>query len=677
MASGSSVGSEAFALLALLVISLLVLLLLRHFLPLRTTPAYLLTPVFLALALPASIVLLVPIDLASSSGTDDDASRGIWLPQKVVLVAWRVAYWLTFALTWVILPVLGEYTDSGFRTPKDRLLYSLRSNARYQLIVLGCGAVGLAYVFYENGFRTTSVKSLVMALAYFWGLSLAIYLMGHGLVAVPRGLFRNASASGRLRRIQAQAPKIHEKMTDAIAELDEIEAQVFELKKRKTGISRDHQEWIEDLAETSSLPESRATAPAVRVSGTTVPAVVTDRYLAELTRKLDRGRHKRVRFIDAWDRLTQEAADTQAILDAHASKRLDFGKASPHASPLERTPILTPYARYLLYAKAVPAVRVTFGGFFALASICIIWSELIKFAAPKLSIISYTVIHHRNDERGEIGFAGQVIASLWIFYMCAAALASFEDVKVWGNRALVRRNTFFESACWYAGQIAKLTVPLAYNFLTFLPLDIRSKTTFYQFLGRLIHLTSLGKGFEYFFPIFILVPVCATLFNLYGKVKNVFGFGILEDDAEDNPSGLGTGGWREGQVLIARELNGASGLALSSRRNQARSPLASGPSSPSTGNGGRRSQLPTMPNTASQAPTLAAEEDENLFQGFAHRVRNTFESVERPDWLAELGKRPRWMGGVGGSEEGRGRADSGRGLGRWFGRRPSDGRVRL
>lgn len=100
MASGSSLGSDAFALLALLIISLLVLLLLRHFLPLRTTPAYLLTPVFLALALPVSIVLLVPIDLASSSGTDDEASRGIWLPQKVVLIAWRIAYWLTFALTW-------------------------------------------------------------------------------------------------------------------------------------------------------------------------------------------------------------------------------------------------------------------------------------------------------------------------------------------------------------------------------------------------------------------------------------------------------------------------------------------------------------------------------------------------------------------------------------------------
>ena len=601
----------------------------------------------------------------------------------------------------VILPVLGEYTDSGFRTPKDRLLYSLRSNGRYQLIAFGCGTVGLAYVFWENGFQATSVKSLVMALAYCWGLMLAIYLMGHGLVAVPRRLFRNAKVGGRLRRIQTQAPRIHEKMTDAIAELDEMEAQVSELKQRKNGISRDHQEWIEDLADLSSLPESRAsTAPAVRISGTTVPAVVTDRYLAELTRKLDRARHKRVRFIDAWDRLTQEAADTQAVLDASASKQLDFGKVSPHASPLERFTVLTPYTRYLLYAKVVPAVRLAFGGFFSLASTCIVWSELIKFAAPKLSIITYTVIHHRNSEKGELGLAGQVIASLWIFYMCAAALASFDDVKVWGNRALVRRNTFFESACWYAGQVAKLTVPLAYNFLTFLPFDVRSKTTFYQFLGRLIHLTTLGQGFDYFFPIFILVPVCATLFNLYGKVKNIFGFGILEDDDEENPSGFGTGGWREGRDLIARELSGTSGLGLSNRVSQGPSPHASGHSSPA-GDEGRRSYHPTLSNASSRAPTLhvppsqdadvsqrqaerlsaatqAAEvEDENVFQGFAHRVRNTFESVERPDWFTELGKRPKWMGGVNGHGDTSGRADSGRGMGRWFGGRPSDGRVRL
>lgn len=96
----TSVGSDVFALLAILIISLCVLLLLRHFLPLRTTPAYLLLPIFLALALPISIILLVPIDLASSLRAADEDSRGIWLPDRVILVVWRITYWLTFALTW-------------------------------------------------------------------------------------------------------------------------------------------------------------------------------------------------------------------------------------------------------------------------------------------------------------------------------------------------------------------------------------------------------------------------------------------------------------------------------------------------------------------------------------------------------------------------------------------------
>lgn len=98
----SSLGSDTFALLALASITTFVLLLLRHFLPLRTTPAYLILPIFLALALPISIILLVPIDLASSSRTDEEALRGIWLPQGVVLVAWRLTYWLTFGLTWYV-----------------------------------------------------------------------------------------------------------------------------------------------------------------------------------------------------------------------------------------------------------------------------------------------------------------------------------------------------------------------------------------------------------------------------------------------------------------------------------------------------------------------------------------------------------------------------------------------
>ncbi|KAL9594016.1 MAG: hypothetical protein Q9219_007261 [cf. Caloplaca sp. 3 TL-2023] len=683
----NSVGSELFALFSFLLVALVVLLLLRHYLPLRSTPAYILVPTFLALVLPVSIILLLPVDLSSSLRAEDETTRGVWLPEKVVLVAWRIIYWLTFALTWIILPLLGEYIDSGYRTPKDRFIYSLRSNGRYQLIVLACGFSGLVYVFWQNGFEGTSVKGLIMALAYFWGLIFAIYLMGHGLVAVPRRLYRNANISNRLRRIQSSAPGVHERRGNAISELEDLEMQLTQLRQRKNGISRDHQERIEDIADGSDLPEARLLAVNPRRSNPTIPAVITDRYLAELARKLNRARHKRLRFLNAWDNLVQDAVDTQAILDSSASKQLKFDAVSASSSFIGRTQIVTPYVRHLIHYHVLPKGRFFLAAILSLASICIVWSELVKYAAPQLSIIRFTVVSHRRSEGGKVHFAGQIMASLWMCYMCAAAIVSFGDVKVWGNRALVKRNTYGESATWYAGQVAKLTVPLAYNFLTFLPPDVHRETTFYKFLGQLINLTPLGTGFDFFFPIFILVPVCATLFNLYGRVKGIFRFDIVEeDDDEGNTSSSGTtANWREGRRLIEREINGSS-------RNGLAPPSISRPQAPYRDSAledtSRQPSTNLQPHTTAQqqqqqaaasrlaaATAAAEEEDESFFQGFAHRVRNTFETIERPEWV---GKRPKWMGGVEGNEEGNsGRAESGRGLGRWFGGRPADGRVRL
>ena len=103
----SSAGSDAFAVIALLVICLLVLLLLWTYLPLRSSPAYLIFPIFLSLALPASIILLVPIDLSSAANSDDEDAKGIWLPERLLLVSWRITYWLTFMLTWYERHIVG------------------------------------------------------------------------------------------------------------------------------------------------------------------------------------------------------------------------------------------------------------------------------------------------------------------------------------------------------------------------------------------------------------------------------------------------------------------------------------------------------------------------------------------------------------------------------------------
>lgn len=688
MIADSSTASAIFAAVAFVLISILVLLLIRHYVPLRSTPGYLLFPVFLGLALPCSIILLVPIDLASADG---GSSRGVWLPERVVLVAWRVMYWLTFLLTWWLLPLLGEYVDSGFRDTRSRVLYSLRSNAQYQLIVLGVGVAGLVYYIFQNGFRVQSLKGMVMALAYAYGLVLAIGLMGHGLVALPRRLFRTASVSGKLRALQTQAPKTKEKLDEAVEKLEELENTVSQLKQHKNGAGRDLQEWIDELADTTTTPSIRpGTAAAVNVAGARIPAVITESYLAELTRKLKRARHKEARFVSEWNTICQQAQDAQSILDAASTKKLDFGR--DRSTFMNRLTFVTPAMRYQLYARIIPAMRIGLSVCFAIASVMMIWSEVVRSFAPKISFINLTVVHHPNSDAGKIGFAGQIVASLWLLYMDACALYAMTDVKVWGNRALVKRQTYAESACWYSLQVAKLTVPLSYNFITMLRTDVYKETAFYKFLGQLINLTPLGKGFSAFFPCFLLVPVLATLFNLYGKAKNVFGFGILEDESEDNPSGFGTGGWREGRSLIERELQlrneGGAAVGLTARgdsldiENRAGATPNAGASAPPR----RALGNPAVPPHAREANrqfnsiTNQQEDDEgdhsarHFYQDFTERMRNTFDTGDHPEWMRNIGNgvsMPKWM-------QRDQRDDSGgSGLTRWFGGRPEDGRLRI
>ncbi|OBT51480.1 hypothetical protein VE04_07745 [Pseudogymnoascus sp. 24MN13] len=603
--SSAPIGSEIFAGICLIVISLAVILVLRYYLPLRTTPAYILVPIFFALALPTSIVFLVPIDLASNAGTDD-GTRGIWLQERTLLVSWRITYWLTFGLTWFILPILAEFSDAGHRDVQAKLMYSLRSNAKYQAMVFGSGILGLIYVFISAGVTPTSLKGLIMALAYVWGLILAIYLMGHGLVAIPRSLFRKANISESLRRIQASAPKIHESMDDSIERLEVLEAQVMLLSQRKSGTAMHFQEWIEELGELCNLPD-------VAAEDDVAAGVDTSKnYLADLTRSLTRARHKRIRYMDAWDRLVQNSVATQAILDSAASKKLEIGASSPRASFFERLTIFTPYTRYLYYYHMVPYMRILFAGLLSVASVCIVWSEVIKLVNSNLSVISRTVVHHPNSDRGQIGFPGQMIAAGWIFYMCAAALTSMTEVKVWRGRALVRRNTGYESAFWYAMQVARLSVPLSYNFMTFLTPDVYEKTIFYKFLGKLINLTPLGTGFDYFFPIFILIPVSAALFNFYGKAKRMLGFSLDDDsDDEENATGYGTGGWREGRDLIEREVGGSASLAhLRNPQNGAGS-SSNGPAIAASNLASRSTSAPRV--NSSVRPHVNETGDEGFF----------------------------------------------------------------
>ncbi|KAI5780338.1 LMBR1-like membrane protein-domain-containing protein [Peziza echinospora] len=637
---------------------LFTLLLLRAYLPLRSTPEYILAPVFFAILIPCSVVFLVPIDLASSSG-----SKGIELSEKALLIGWRIGYWLCFVLTWAILPILQSFSDSGYHSTRARLIESLRANARYQAIVLTVGLAALVYFISSSGLSFTSLNALVIALAHCYALSLAIYLMGHGLVSLPRKLFQDASVSGKLRRLQITAVGVYDSLMDATGKLLEVQEEVRLLQLRKHSMAKDFIEWVDELGDITALPESNLSprertmlSQSVHASSTTAPPqIITEEYLAALTRRLKNAIHKRTRYLSTWGALLQDASDCQHIMNSLPTRslsrfpRVDTSTSKPASLFPDSWTLLTPRGRFILHVYLIPLLRRIAALLLSTASIFIIWSELVSSFAPKLSLISLTIAW------GGGGIFQQTITASWIAYMVISALLSLSSVRLWNGYALVPRKTSGGSACFYASYAARLTVPLSYNFLTLLSPDKThwKDTVFNHFLGNRINLTPLGQGFNMFFPILILIPVSATLFGWYDTVKNWCGFGDYfnwgdetEDEAVEAGAAAERGGWawREGRELIEREL-GAGVTA-------------------STGFlSGARSRAGVVGGAAARRVRLESgiggggddDSESGFFSGFAHRLRNTIEAL--PDTVGIGARRdpqptpvsgaprPRWMRG--------------------------------
>jgi hypothetical protein len=209
------------------------------------------------------------------------------------------------------------------------------------------------------------------------------------------------------------------------------------------------------------------------------------------------------------------------------------------------------------------------------------------------------------------------------------------------------------------------------------PKDGENLSIFSMFLGQNINLTPLGSAFNAWFPLFILIPVIFTLFNLYEMIRGILGLGDLGgwiiDDEEDEDRGE-IASVVEGRSILKRELGLTSGdgpgPSIARRGPREGRSLA-----------GERSTRPTYSDPIDDDE----DEDENFLISTGHRLWNTITnkvddlrssrtSGDRPiddeegGLLARI-PRPKWLK----------RGDSGVGvwrLPRW-GRGEEQGRVLL
>ncbi|KAF9164078.1 hypothetical protein BGX20_001091 [Mortierella sp. AD010] len=274
----------------------------------------------------------------------------------IVLVAGLLNYFgnrvehACFALTWVMIPLLQAYTQSGEFTVMKRFRHAVRYNIIYQLIIGSVALLGLAFVWYSQG--SSNLRAYVMALSNSWGLVLVIIFMGYGMVDVPRRLWHKGDNARELRRISFKASVVKDKRQDTEDEVHNV-AKELSVVCHKVQLSDPLRPYVDKMVQnfpavrgiqfessraTSPAPSSQSQrtdlpgaslgipriAPGSGVGGrkhaleNLVPQVITEKYLADLHARAKRAIRMNDRWTAIWHDLLKQgylAQDIQENMD--------------------------------------------------------------------------------------------------------------------------------------------------------------------------------------------------------------------------------------------------------------------------------------------------------------------------------------------------------------------------
>lgn len=495
---------------------------LRFHINLFRYPLYYLIPVIAAVAMPLSITFLLPTDYVSHNMANPVPLIGF--SDQSILHMWKSNYWITFALTWLILPILQDYYRAGNYSKMKKLVSSFKSNLRLQGIILLVGIFAALYLMLEAGLTFSHLRSMIIAISHIYALVLALWLMAHGLISIPRNRWLEGSLIQNLNHYYLQVPKLVDTLEDTKMLFKEDVIQVLVLERAYNDpvtseiIFRD---WILSLSQKipHDIRESLTRDFVNNELGRVSREQVTETFLTQLTYNFQNHQNKLLAYTSEFETLFNHITRLQSLLEAKAN-----------GNPEERNLImksigglLPPVANFYYMCYIKPALcRVLSVALFGVSFI-VIQSEF--FHSTKLSLMDVAIyrtgIHNHSVTQG--------ITSYVVFsYMLLCALNSLAKLKIFNKYHLVPHTSDPVSTCFYASYIARLTIPLSYNFIT---LFASRESIFEEWYGKSIHLTGLFNLMNNWIPRLLLIPIVLTTFHVYDKLKAFIG---LNSDLYDS-----------------------------------------------------------------------------------------------------------------------------------------------
>jgi hypothetical protein len=178
-----------------------------------------------AVYLPLDIALTTAEGKYQCCGKSDDTQCAFkW--EDDLEISWTILYWFTFAMCWVIIPIVMEVYNAAEFTVMGRVKYSICAQVKFFLFAGLLGGILLGVFIAQDPSEQVQEKlmSSLMALANAYGLIMVVLLLGDGLARIPRNLWRASSAKIEEARLCSKASDAHMKLAgeDQAARLKEV-----------------------------------------------------------------------------------------------------------------------------------------------------------------------------------------------------------------------------------------------------------------------------------------------------------------------------------------------------------------------------------------------------------------------------------------------------------------------
>ncbi|XP_025069330.1 LMBR1 domain-containing protein 2 isoform X4 [Alligator sinensis] len=474
-------------------------------------------------------------------------------------IFWRVVYWTSQFLTWILLPFMQSYARSGGFSITGKIKTALIENAIYYGTYLLIFGAFLIYVAVNPHFNLqwNQLQTIGIAAANTWGLFLLVLLLGYGLVEIPRSHWNGAKRGYLLMKTYFKAAKLMTEKADAEENLEDV---MEEVRKVNESIKYNHplRKCIDTILKkcpTEYQERMGRNMDDYEDFDEKQNSYPSEKSLVKLHKQVIYSvqRHRRTQV--QWQILLEQAFYLEDVAKNETSATRQFVHTFQSQEPENRivqyfyTPTVEWYWECLLRPWFCRILAIVLAAF----SIIVVWSECTFFSTrPVLSLFAVFI---QLAERTYNYIYIEMACFLTIFFLSICVYSTVFRIRVFNYYYLASHHQTDAYSLLFSGMLfCRLTPPLCLNFLGLTHMDSSIShqntqvTAYTSIMGSMRVLSFIADGFYIYYPMLVVILCIATYFSLGTRCLNLLGFQQFMGDSEMTSDLID-----EGKELIRRE----------------------------------------------------------------------------------------------------------------------------